>query len=124
MFYPLIAERETEVVNKDLEDQYKHGYKHKIFYPLIGETETEVVHKDLEDQYKHSYKHKMFYPLIAETEVVNKDLEDQYKCSYKIKMSQLMRLWYLSHRRPAKAQASLHICTVSPEPSLFTKVWK
>ena len=33
--------------------------------------------------------------------------------------SQLMRLWYLSHRRPAKAQASLHIRAVSPEPSLF-----
>ena len=30
-----------------------------------------------------------------------------------------MRLWYLSHRRPAKAQASLHIRAVSPEPSLF-----
>ena len=28
-------------------------------------------------------------------------------------MSQLMRLWYLSHRRPAKAQGSM------PEPSLF-----
>ena len=25
-------------------------------------------------------------------------------------MSQIMRLWYLPHRRPAKAQASLHIC--------------
>ena len=34
-------------------------------------------------------------------------------------MSQLMRLRYLSHRRPAKAQASLRIRTVSPEPSLF-----
>ena len=34
-------------------------------------------------------------------------------------LSQLMRLWYLSHRRPAKAQASLIIRTVSPEPSLF-----
>ena len=34
-------------------------------------------------------------------------------------LSQLMRLWYLSHRRPAKAQASLHIRAVSPEPSLF-----
>ena len=32
---------------------------------------------------------------------------------------QLMRLWYLSHRRPAKAQASLRIRAVSPEPSLF-----
>ena len=35
------------------------------------------------------------------------------------KLSQLMRLWYLSHRRPAKAQASLRICAVSPEPSQF-----
>ena len=31
-----------------------------------------------------------------------------------------MRLWYLSHRRPAKALASLRIRAVSPEPSLFT----
>ena len=34
-------------------------------------------------------------------------------------MSQLMRLWYLSHTRPAKAQASLRIRKVSPEPLLF-----
>ena len=34
-------------------------------------------------------------------------------------MSQLMRLWYLSHSPPVKAQASLHIHTVLPEPSLF-----
>ena len=38
------------------------------------------------------------------------------------KMSQLMRLWYLSLRRPAKAQASLRICAVSPEPSLFAHI--
>ena len=39
---------------------------------------------------------------------------------YKIvHLSQLMRLWYLSHWRPAKAQASLHIRAVSPEPTLF-----
>ena len=40
-------------------------------------------------------------------------------------MSQLMRLWYLSHRRPGKAQASLCTRTVSPEPSLFAhmKYW-
>ena len=30
-----------------------------------------------------------------------------------------MRLWYLPHMRPAKAQASLRIRAVSPEPSLF-----
>ena len=34
-------------------------------------------------------------------------------------LSQPMRLWYLSHRRPAKAQASLRIRAVSPEPSMF-----
>ena len=35
-------------------------------------------------------------------------------------LSQLMRLWYLSQRQPAKVQASLHIraVSVSPEPSL------
>ena len=27
---------------------------------------------------------------------------------------------HLSHRQTVKAQASLHICAVSPEPSLFT----
>ena len=42
------------------------------------------------------------------------------------KLSHLMRLWYLSHRRLAKAQASLHIRAVSPEPSPFRthEVWK
>ena len=34
-------------------------------------------------------------------------------------LSQLMRLWYLSHSRPAKVQASLRIRAISPEPSLF-----
>ena len=33
-----------------------------------------------------------------------------------------MRLWYLSHRRPAKAQASLRTRAVSPEPSLFAHI--
>ena len=33
-----------------------------------------------------------------------------------------MRLWYLSYRRPAKAQASLRIRAVSPEPLLFTNI--
>ena len=41
------------------------------------------------------------------------------KKKIKNKMSQLMRLWYLSHRRPAKAQASLRMRAASPEPSLF-----
>ena len=33
-----------------------------------------------------------------------------------------MRLWYLSHRRPVKVQASLRIRAVSPEPSLFAYI--
>ena len=33
-----------------------------------------------------------------------------------------MRLWYLSHRRPAKAKASQRICAVSPEPLLFAHI--
>ena len=33
--------------------------------------------------------------------------------------SQLMWLWCLSHRQPAKVQKSLRICAVSLEPSLF-----
>ena len=37
-------------------------------------------------------------------------------------MSQLVKLQYLSHRRPAKAQASLRICAVSPEPSLIALI--
>ena len=36
--------------------------------------------------------------------------------------SQLMRLCYLSHRRPSKAQASLRIHTASPGPSLFVHI--
>ena len=41
--------------------------------------------------------------------------------AYKInnQMSQHMTFWHLSHRRQAKAEASLRIRAVSPEPSLF-----
>ena len=41
------------------------------------------------------------------------------KITSNLYLSQLMRLWYLSHRRPVKAQASLRIRAVSPEPSLL-----
>ena len=37
-------------------------------------------------------------------------------------MSQLMRLWYLSHMGAAKAQASLRIRAVLPEPLLFAHI--
>ena len=45
--------------------------------------------------------------------------EKVMSCTCKPHLSQLMRLWYLSHKRPAKARASLRIRAVSPEPSLF-----
>ena len=35
-----------------------------------------------------------------------------------------MWFWYLSHKRPAKAQASLRIRAVTPEPSLFAYMTK
>ena len=40
-------------------------------------------------------------------------------------MGQHTSFWYLSHRRAAKAQASLRICADSPKPSLlsYTKQW-
>ena len=34
-------------------------------------------------------------------------------------MDRVKRIWYLSHMRAAKVQASLHIRAVSPEPSLL-----
>ena len=43
-------------------------------------------------------------------------------CDKKQQMSQLMKLWYLPHRRLAKAQASMCICAVSPEPLLFAHI--
>ena len=39
-------------------------------------------------------------------------------CIY-VHLSHVMRLWYISHMRPAKAQASLRIHAGSPKPSLF-----
>ena len=55
--------------------------------------------------------------------VLPKDCPES-RCSSSMKwciryLSQLMRFWYLSHRRTAKAQASLRFRAVSPEPLLF-----
>ena len=41
---------------------------------------------------------------------------------WQLHLNQCMRLWYLSHRRPAKDQASLRIRAVLPEPSLFANI--
>ena len=57
----------------------------------------------------------------AQTQILVHRIVHEYifTCANLHKMSQLMRFWYLSHRRSAEAQASLCIRTVSPEPSLF-----
>ena len=39
------------------------------------------------------------------------------------KMSQLLKLWYLSHRQPAKAQASLRIHAVSKNQTSSPTGW-
>ena len=62
--------------------------------------------------------HTMFYKLVEEM-VAKRSIA---VCGRSHNMSQLMRLWYLSNRRPAKAQASLRIRAVSPEPSLFAHI--
>ena len=51
--------------------------------------------------------------------IANEYPQHTFLCRIMEKLSQPMRLWYLSHRRPAMAQASLRICTVSLEPSLL-----
>ena len=56
-------------------------------------------------------QHKRKVKRTASSKQINKEI--------KTYLSQLMRLWYLPHRRPTKAQASLRILAVSPEPSLF-----
>ena len=46
-------------------------------------------------------------------------VEREMKSLKTFHLSQLMRLWYLSHRWTANVLASLRICAVSPEPLLF-----
>ena len=68
------------------------------------------------------FKGTIFYHSVWDTKMTN----DKSICNIRLTgiqlMSQLMRLWYLSHRRPAKAQASLRIRAVSLEPSLFARI--
>ena len=44
---------------------------------------------------------------------------DKIKKRYLYNMDRVKRIWYLSPMRAAKVQASLRICSVSPEPSLL-----
>ena len=58
---------------------------------------------------KLGYGHEMWVRVSGVNRITvrndNKEIQKQ-------DLSQLMRLWYLSHRRPAKARASLRVCAV------------
>ena len=79
-------------------------------------TETEVLlMANISEHHRNCYKLVRY--LINGRPVPSMKSKSVFKELY---LSQLMRLiWYLSHRRPAKAQASLRIRAVSPKPSLF-----
>ena len=66
----------------------------------------------------NAYRTRKFCPLVLHFKMC-RNLKNLH---LKNQTGHLMRLWYSSHRRPAKAQASLCIHTVSPEPSLFAHI--
>ena len=100
-------------------------------------------------RFSHAGRILLWYELINEIKTFEKKKSNacvvlhvcqfySARCSspwLRMYLSQLMRLWHLSHRRPAKAlarlrgskaQASLRIRAVSLEPSLFAhmKYWR
>ena len=102
------------------------------FYCLIQLGDTHLGFQTLSDSAEQVKKpdekcniRSSFTPACLLPGIVNKTFKPAHVKI--ILMSQLMRLWYLSHRRTAKAQARLRIRAVSPEPLLFahiTNVWK
>ena len=54
--------------------------------------------------------------------LINGNVNSQFIQWNVLYISQLMGLWYLPHRRPAKALASLRIRAVWPAPSLFAHI--
>ena len=51
--------------------------------------------------------------------IIHHELLSDFFQSYKVNVDRAKRIWYLSHMRAAKVQASLRIHAVSPEPSLL-----
>ena len=61
----------------------------------------------------------MYYATVGEVKILKLPYVYNHNIGRNLgDMSKLMRLLYLSHRRLAKAPASLRIRAVSPEPSL------
>ena len=56
---------------------------------------------------------------LTDTSIISLYWLKNFQQIKKHNLIQLMKSWYLSHRRPAKVLASLCICAVSPEPSLL-----
>ena len=67
----------------------------------------------------------VFLQIFSEQKVPCRHSDESFNnskwCEY-LHLNQLMRSWYWSHRRPAMTQMSLHIRSVSPEPSLFAQI--
>ena len=107
--------------NKDASLSMFNNYTYNLPYsPYIGfnaySLKFEVlgsheVHKCLDEKAQH-----------CEQAPNNDDWGNWHEVAYEVLIEPNHEIWYLSHRRPAKAQASLRICAVSPEPSLFAHV--
>ena len=65
---------------------------------------------------RHSTTEPPRSPYILQQKILRAKRQAESYCIIIQYLSQLLRLWYLSHRGPAKAQAR---CAVLPEPSLF-----
>ena len=110
-------------LRKSLRNDYKQLFKNSMTYRIGDFTQSLTMCKGnvsvllrscvktQKAMSQRTFKHMRMELLVA-----------RFPCEMKNSMSQLMRLWYLSHRRPAEAQASLRIYAVSPEPSLFTHI--
>ena len=85
-------------------------YLYNILIRFLPRTSNLKANPTFKQHYSRRTFHKMFIFFSA--------LSIKSGACIKV-MSQFVRFWYLSHRRPAKAQASLRIRAVSPEPSLF-----
>ena len=69
--------------------------------------------------YSYNRKISLNASLWSSTEFTVKPILKPVIKRLRCNMSQRVRFWSLSHRRLAKAQASLRIRTVTPEPLLF-----
>ena len=86
------------------------------------EEETKCTNKSVQDKrtnVREAYRPVLSSPIELIT-ILNRT-EENMRTNSKVRlhMDRVKRIWYLSHMRAAKVQASLRIRAVSPEPSLL-----